>query len=180
VVGGDQLAHHLLAFPHRDQVHEGRHRLRVGERADAAHEDHGVAGSAVGRARGNPGHPEETDDVQVVTLVGHGEADQVELTEGPEGLERERRGLRAQLLVEVFGVGKEHALADHVRQGVEMGVDGLEAQIGHAHRVGIGIDERDGEPPAAILAAGSLLGREERLSFSLQGPGHTPRVSPNP
>ena len=116
-VGGDQLAHHLLALAHRDQVHEGRHRLGVGERADAAHQDHGMPGAAVGRARGNSGHLQQADHVDVVALVGHREADQVEFAEGPERLERERRGLRAQLLVQVLRVGKEHALADHVRAG---------------------------------------------------------------
>ena len=35
------FAHQLLPLPHRHRVHEGRHRLGIGERAHAAHEDQG-------------------------------------------------------------------------------------------------------------------------------------------
>ena len=51
-VGGDQLPHQLLALADRDEVHEGRHRLGVRERAHAAHEDQRVPGPARRTARG--------------------------------------------------------------------------------------------------------------------------------
>ena len=152
----------------------------IREGAHAAHEDHGVPGPAVDGPRRNARQPQHPHQVDVVTLVGHRESDQVEVGEGPERLQREGRGLRAELLVEVLRIRKEDALADDVGNRVEVAVDGLETQVGHAHRVRIGVHEGHRGPPSPVLADCSLLAGKELLRFSLQGPGHGLRVSPSP
>ena len=93
------------------------------------------------------------------------------------GLEREGHGPGAAVLVHVLGVREEDPLADHVRERVQMAVDGLEAQVGHADRVGVRIHQRDGHAPAPILADRALFRGHQLLSLLLEFPGHTDRKS---
>ena len=81
---------------------------------------------------------------------------------------------RALVLREVLRVGQEHALADDVGERVQVAVDRLEAEVGHAHRVGVRVDqgERDAAPP--VLAEGSGFLLDEAISFCLEIPGHAP------
>ena len=65
---------------------------------------------------GQPGHPQEPGDVDVVALVGDREADEIEVRQGALRLERERRRARSRVLVDILGVGKEHPLAHGVGQ----------------------------------------------------------------
>ncbi len=167
------LAHHFLPFADHDHVHERGDRLRIREGADAAHHDHRVAGAPVGRADRDPRHAQEAHGVHVVALVGDREADQVEVGERALRLERERRGAGAPVLVQVLGVREEDALADHVRQRVQVVVDGLEAQVGHADRVGVRVHERHPDPAAPVLLGRTLLGRDEPLCLLLEFPGHS-------
>ena len=81
----------------------------------------------------------------------------------PERLERERLRLCAAHLVQIGRLGHEHALADDVGHRVQVAVDGLETEIRHPDRVGVGIDEGDGDLAAPILDHGSLLFGEQSL-----------------
>ncbi len=132
-----------------------------------------VPGPAIGGPQREPRHPQHPDHVDVVALVGHREADQVEVGQRPVGLEREGRGPGAAVLVHVLGIREEDALADHVRERVEVAVDGLEAQVRHADRVGVRIDQRDGHAPAPVLADDALFRGDQLLSLLLEFPGHT-------
>src|SRR6266508_5423797 len=115
---------------------------------------------------------EEAQNVDVVSLVGDGEPDQVEVAERAQRLERKRLGAGTRVLVGILGVGEEDALADGLGQGVQVLVDRLEAQVGHAHRVGIGIDQRNRNAAAPILADDALFRGDETLGFPLQFPRH--------
>ncbi len=172
----DDLADDLFAFPHHDHVHERRHRFRIREGADAPHHHDGIAGTTVRRPRREPRHAEEPHGVDVVALVGHGEADQVEIGERTLRLQREGSGSGPPVLVDVFRVGKEHALAEHLGQSVQMLVDGLKAQVRHADGVRIGIDEGDAHPSAPFFAHDTFFAGNEGLRFLLESPGHAART----
>ena len=83
-IGGDQLDDQLFALADDDEVHERRDRLRIREGADAAHQHQRVVRTSDARAQRDPRHREQPQDVDVVTLVGHREADEVEVGERPE------------------------------------------------------------------------------------------------
>ena len=125
-------------------------------------------GPSRGGAQRDSGHGEQTQDVDVVALVGHRKSHEVEVGERPARLEREGRRGRAAHLVRVLGIGHEHALADNVGNRVEMAVDGLEAEVRHSDRISVGIDEGDGNPSAPVFTDGPLLGGEQGLGFLLQ------------
>jgi hypothetical protein len=76
------------------------------EGADAAHQNHRMLRPALGGSRRYAREAEHPDEVDVVALVGHREADEVEVGEGPERLQRERHRFRAKLLVEVFRIAE--------------------------------------------------------------------------
>ena len=167
-VRADQLDDQFFALADDHEVHEGRDRLRIRERADAAHQDQRIVRPSRGGAQRDPRHAEQAQDVDVVAFVGDREADEVELGERPERFERERRHLRPLHLVEVGRLRHEHALADHVGHRVQVPINGLEAEIRHADGVRIGIDEGDGDLAAPVLDDGSLLLGEQGLCFLLQ------------
>ena len=176
-VGRDDLPDQLLALTDGDGVHEGRQGLGVREGADPAHEHQGVAGPAIRGPRGDTRHAEEAQHVDVVALVRDGEADDVEVPERAQGLEREGLGAGARVLVGVLGIGEEDALADGVRQRVQVLVDRLEAQVGHAHGIGVGIHEGDRDAAAPVLADRTLFTCDEGLGFLLEFPRHATSLS---
>src|SRR5260370_1042379 len=59
------------------------------------------------------------------------------------------------------------------RPRVQVIVDGLEAQVGHADRVGVRVHESHPDPAAPVLLRHALLGRDEPLSLLLEFPGHS-------
>ena len=171
-VGGHDLADDLLPLAHHHEVHERRDRLRVRERAHAAHQDEGVLRPAVLGPQRDAGALEKAKGVDVVSLVGDREADEVEVRQRPLGLQREGLGAGPPVLGEVPGIGQEHALAHHVRERVQVAVDGLEAEVRHPHGVGVRVDqgERDTAPP--VLPDGAGLLREKAVSFFFETPRH--------
>jgi len=116
-----QLADQLLALADHDEVHERGDGLGVGERADAAHQDQGVVRAPVRGAQRDPRELEQAQDVDVVALVGHREADQLEIGERALRFQRLRRRRGPPHFLEVGGLGQEHALAHDVGQLVEVG-----------------------------------------------------------
>ncbi len=177
-VGGHDLAHHFLALPHHDEVHERGQRLRIGESADPAHQHDRILGLPVDRAGRQAGHAKQPHRIDVIAFVGHREADQIEVLEGALRFQREGRRLGPRVLVEVLGIGEEHALADDVRQRVQVVVDGLKSQVGHADGVGIGIDEGHRYAPSPVLAHHAFLAGDEGLSFLPEFPRHGASLSP--
>ena len=125
-------------------------------------------GSPLAGLERDPGQVEQAQHVQVVALVGHGEADQVEVGQRPLGFEREGPAAAAAELIDVHGVGEEHPLAHDVGDLVQMPVDRLESEVRHPHGVRVRIDERDRDATAPVLADRALLGREQGLGLSLQ------------
>jgi hypothetical protein len=162
-----ELADQLLALADDDEVHERRDRLRVRERAHPAHQHERVVRAAVGRAQRDAGHVQQPQDVDVVPLVRHREADHLEVGQRPLGLERQRRRRSPSHLVEVGRIGEEDALADHVAQRVQVAVDRLEAEVGHADGVGVRVDERDRDAAAPVLADRPLLLGQQDQRFIL-------------
>ncbi len=171
-IGIDQLVDQLLALADRDQVHERRHRLRVGEGADPAHEDDRVVGTPEGGAARDPRLVQEAHHVDVVALVGDREPDEVEVRQRTPGLERQRHGPGPRALRQVLVVRDEHALAHDVGALVQVPVDRLEAEVRHPDGVGVGVDQGHGDLAAPVLADGALFVVEEGLFFLLLGPGH--------
>ena len=160
----------------------GAMRLRVGERAHAAHQHERDPRRPARDARaGNARHVEQPQHVDVVALVGDREADEVEVRRAGRSDSRLNGGVpvRAELL-DVLGIGQEHPLAHHVGQQVEVRVDRLEAEVRHAHRVGVRVDQGDRDAAPPVLADRSLLARHPLLNFLLQRPRHTAPSLPRP
>ena len=160
-IGLHQLADQLLALTDDDEVHERCDRLRIGERADPAHEHERIVRPAVAGAQRDLRQIEQAQDVDVVALIGDREADHLEIGQRALRLERQRRRRCPPHLLEVRGFGHEHALADHVGQRIEMAIDRLEAEVRHPDSVGIGIDERDRDAAAPVAVHGPLLGGQQ-------------------
>ena len=64
-------------------------------------------------------------------------------------------------------------LADDLGQLVQVRVDGLKPEVGHANGVCVGVHERDPHASAPFLADDAFFARDEGLCFLLQPPGHT-------
>ena len=122
-----------------------------------------TSGSRPSRSRcksGNPGEVQDTDEVHFVGLEGDRKRQDVEVAHGRLRLEREKRGARAAIFVELVRVGQEHALAHDVGNLVPELVDRLEADIRHSNVVAVRVGECYAELAAMRLDDGADLGRQ--------------------
>jgi hypothetical protein len=163
----------LLAVTHHGRVDERRERLRVVGRVPADEHDR-VERPAVRGAQRHPPEVEQVEQVRVAELVRQGHGEDVEGPQRAVGLEREGRDavLALQRLeVDPRGVGP---LRERGRALVEHLVEDLDALVGLADLVGVGVAQ---QPPAVgglpggddlvVLAADVLRGladlRQQRL-----------------
>ncbi len=149
-VAREELRHHLLALADQEEVEEVGDRLGIQERRRAAGQQQWSAVAFVAPRR-DPGGREDVDDVQVVGLERDREREKLELAQRPPPLERHHR---AGGLVTIR---EEGALAAHPRMARQDLEHRLEAEVGHPDRIGVGVDETDGEIPAAARAEEHLL-----------------------
>ena len=141
----------LLAVAEDGGVEELRDRLGVERRMASGQDDRVVLG-AVGGAQRDAGEVERVDHVGVAELGGEAEPEEVEVTDRAVGVDGELRdGLLAQhpLHVRPHRVG---ALGDDPVALVEHLVEDLDALVGQADLVGVGVHQR----PADGLATGLL------------------------
>ncbi|OPY06515.1 MAG: hypothetical protein A4E67_01433 [Syntrophaceae bacterium PtaB.Bin038] len=143
----------LLALADDEGVEEGGHGQRV-ERAGSPGDHDGVAVAPVLRAQGHAPEVEQGQDVRVGKLVLQGDADEIEGRKRRARLEgREPQPARPQPGFHVRPGGVD-ALGADVRVGVQDGVEDLQAQVGHAHLVGVGKGQGN-----AKAAGGAVLDR---------------------
>ena len=126
----------------------------------------GSSGGGRARRSGMPAIRRRRSGVDVVALVGHREADEVEVGQRALGLEREGRGAGPPR-TRRYPPGSGRNTRSHTTSGqrVQMRVDGLKAEVRHADGVGIGIDEGDRDASAPVLADDALFARDEGLAF---------------
>jgi len=147
------LGDHLLPLADDEGIEEGGHGERV-ERTGPAGDHDRVAIAPVLRPPGHPPEVEHRQDVRVGQLVLQGEADEVKGPERRAGFERpERQPMLPQPRLHVRPGGVD-ALGADVRAGVQDGVEDLQAQVGHAHLVGVRKGQGD-----AQAAGGAVLVR---------------------
>ena len=135
------LADDLLAVTQHDEVEEVGDGLGV-VGAVATGRDERVLGAAVSRPHGHTGQVDHVEQVRVGQLGREVEPDDVEVGGGPVGVEREQgQAAGAQQLVEVDprGVG---ALRHRIGSFVQDLVEDLQALVGQADLVGVGIREQ--------------------------------------
>ena len=113
----------------------------------------GADGDPVGPVRGQRGNPargQHRGQARVIVFEADRGKHQGKIGERPGGLERAQRA----------AVGRvDEPLADHLFQTVEQGVDQLIAEVGHRHRVGVGIEQGHGQPARPLLADRPLFFR---------------------
>ena len=151
---------------------------------DVAGEDERGAGSACVPAQRHAGEREDVQDVQVVGLEGDGEGDDVEVAHGTLALQRAQRARPSR----ARSVRQERAIDGDVWVVRQDPQDRLEAQVAHADRIGVGIDQahREGpsragrEEPALGGQAGETVGRtvHRRLAGPYPRPSATSRRRP--
>ena len=149
-----QLRQYRFGLADDHQVGEGGQRFRVHEHRHPAQDHQRTGGGdpvgAVRGQRGNPARGQHRGQARVIVFEADRGKHQGEIGERPGGLERAQRA----------AVGRvDEPLADHLVQTVEQGVDQLVAEVGHRHRVGVGIEQGHGQPARPLLADRPLLFR---------------------
>ena len=137
----EKVVDQLFGLAEHDDVDEGRQWQRVRERQRAAHDHQGIGGPALGRKHGQAGQVEHLADADDLQLVAHREGQHGQLGDGPLPLVGEQG--RAARAPGGDVVGQEGALGRAARVGVDLAVDGLEAERAHPHVVGARVAERD-------------------------------------
>ena len=74
----------------------------------------------------------------------------------------------------------EGPFADDVGVAIEQVVDGMDAQVGHADIIRIGVDKGDGEPPPPVLNDGSLFPGKPPPGFFSLVQTHQLLLTPHP
>ena len=136
-------------------VHEGGDRFGVEGAGDPARDHQRVVGAALLGAQRDARRVQHGEKVLVVAFEGDRERQDVgrgHPTARLEGGQAAGRGV---------GLRQENPFADDVLKRVEQTVDRLQAQVGHADRVPVGVGQGDARPPAPGLAdrADFLVGR---------------------
>jgi hypothetical protein len=159
-----QLGQHRFGLAHDHQVGERSQRLRVHEhRHSAEHHQRAGGGDPVGPFRGQGGDTargQHRGQARVIVFKADRGEHQGEVGERPGGFERAQRP----------AVGRvDEPLADHLVQAVEQGVDQLVAEVGHGHRVGVGVEQGHGQPARPLLADRALFSCQDGRQG--KGPG---------
>src|SRR5215470_7922148 len=116
---------------------------------------------------------EDREQVQIVSLKGDRKGEEIEIREHPALLERQQQLPARRHRLPLVEIGQEGAVSGDLRLGVENLEDGLKPEVGHRHRVDIGVNDasRDIAPAVAreehTLASDSLL-----RAFTLQHSGN--------
>ena len=143
---GQERRHQLLPLADEDGVEEGGHRLGVDLHGDAAGHHQGVALVAIGGPQREAGPIQELEQVDEVVLEGEREGHHVELAERRARLHRARRAAVLR---------QEHPLAAGGVVVVEEPVDGVEAEVGHRHPLGVRVAQGHPEAATGVLADGA-------------------------
>ena len=147
-----ERVHHLrdqrLALAHRDQVREGRQRLRVQEDGGPAQDDHGIAGPAVRGPQRDAGQAQHAQDVDVVVLEGDRERHHVEAGAGESRVSTVARGCPVRSSSSASTSSGRKARSQRT-SGVRVQhlVDAVEAEVRHPDVVEVRVAERDAEGP---------------------------------
>ena len=151
------LADRFFAVTHHEQVDEVGEGLGV-ESAVAPGDDQQVLRDPVGGPHRHPGEVDAVEDVCVDELGRQVEGQQVEVARRAVRVHREQGdAVSAHELLEVDPRGVR-PLGDAVVALVEDLVEDLEALVGQAHLVGVGVDQQPGHPTAPVdRGAGAVL-----------------------
>ena len=157
----DELRDHLLALANQKQIDEIGDRLGIEKHGGAAGDDQRkIAARAIGTARGNAGHAQNAQDVEVVGLEGNRKRENVEVGERTAALERDETLAALAERVALVGVGQKRAIGGDRWIGFKDVEDGLEAEIRHAEAVGVGIDDADGNVAAGLARVEHFFARD--------------------
>ena len=174
---GLPLAHHLgdrehdlLAVPEDRGVDEVGDRLGV-ERGVAAGDDDRVVLAAVDRVERDPGQVEGVEHVGVAELGGEAQAEEVERADGAVAVDGELRdrALLVTLAHHPLHVGPHRvgALGDDPVALVEHLVEDLDALVGQAHLVGVGVHQRPPDRrPAGLGRRGAVPVLDDRVELA--------------
>ena len=149
----EQSGQNRLGFTDAESSRRKAPAAGVGGNAGPPGDNQGVGLIAVGGKEGNAGGFKDLDDVEVVQLVGNRESQDGEIGQRPSRLDSGGG-------VFLHGI-QEDALADDPQMAVQQAVNGVDAQVGHAQVVGVGIDKgyRQSPPQSLTIAPSS---RENR------------------
>ena len=176
----EELGKHLLRLADEDEIDELGERLGIEEHRRAASHHQRCPRPSRTPAQRQAGRFEHVEDVQVVGLEGDGEREHVEVAERPVALERPQR-LRP---TGTWTVRHESPLDRDVRIVVQQPEHCLEPQVGHADRVGVGVDQADRErppgtggeePPLGGQAGEAIAGVRHAAGLDPSGGGAAPQ-----
>ena len=143
------LRNHLFAVTQHEGVHEIGQRLGV-VRAVTPRDDQRVLFSSIRHPNGHPGEIDAVQHVGVGELGGQVEGQHVELVAGQMVLQREQRHLMAAHLRFEIKPRRVRALGHRVVSLVDDLVEDLQALVGQADLVGIGVDQQPGHFVGAV------------------------------
>ncbi len=144
------LGHDLLAVAQHHEIQEVGDRLGVVGAVPAGRHER-VLGTPVGRPHRHTGEVDAVQHVRVDELGRQVESDQVEVGRRPVRVDREERqiaGAQLRLEVDPWGVGPfRHRIGALVQDLVQ----DLQALVGQADLVGVGVNEQPGDLAGAVL-----------------------------